>query len=178
LLSPSHSANIVAVTKLNESQLRLATSNWLKQRYDSFKFHLPIMIFHNLGMSLKDFLLKKFDGDDLACIPNYFTLNIRPDIIGILVLPNSERRHRAWIIAECKSKKAIGYSDFRQFADYAQKTNAYGAYFVYNDNLSSEIEDQMRSAGTYDGMNRWGQITRKRLIITNYENGRFRRRYF
>ena len=148
--------------------------DWLKRHYPRREYHLEPMVFHGIGLTVTQFLHKKFKGRELVCIPHYDELPIMPDIIGILKFhKNNEDTLMGWIIGECKVNK-VNVADFRQAVSYANVSHAYEAYLFYFGNLSNQVIKLIKAGGhLYQGTNKWGKIVTKRLIFVKYDGVRF-----
>jgi hypothetical protein len=159
--------------KLNEEQLRVAACNWLKKHYPQREYYLEPIVFHGIGLTITEYLHKKFKGNQLICIPYYNELQIRPDIIGILKFNRNGDFGLGWLIGECKVGK-VNTSDLRQAVYYANTSKAYESYLFYNGILSKEVEDLIKTGGhLYQGINKWGKTVKKRLIIVKHDGNRF-----
>jgi hypothetical protein len=131
------------------------------------------MVFHEVSLTITDFVRKKFKGKELICIPRYNNLPIRPDIISVLKFRKNEKYIMGWLIGECKVGK-VDAADFRQALHYASISQAYEAYLFFTGVLSKEVTDSVKVGGhLYLGTNRWGKPVRKRLIFVKYDGVRF-----
>lgn len=158
---------------MSEEQLRIDACNWLKTHYPLREYYFEPTVFHGVGLTITEYLHKKFKGDQLTSIPYYNELPIRPDIVGILKFRRNEDFSLGWLIGECKVGK-VNTSDFRQAVYYANISRAYESYLFYRGLLSKEVEDSIRTGGhLYQGINRWGKPVRKRLIIVKHDGVRF-----
>jgi len=148
---------------------------WLKNKFRDFDFHLPFLLFHDLHISVKEYLMSHFAGNELTCIPYYNLLTIEPDIIGILKFSNATNVACCWVVGEAKVKN-VGVSDFRQAMFFAQMTHAFEGYLFYDGELSKDVKTLLKNGGhSYDGMNRYGKKVTKYLIVMQHRNGRFYR---
>ncbi|MEM2739006.1 MAG: hypothetical protein QXK18_04550 [Candidatus Bathyarchaeia archaeon] len=48
---------------MDEEQLRVDACNWLKCHYSSREYYLEPMVFHGLGLTITEYLCKKFRGE-------------------------------------------------------------------------------------------------------------------
>lgn len=157
---------------MDETELRLKSCKWLKERYQGFPFRIPIMVFHDEHKTVTSFILERFKGDLLISIPRYDRLHIQPDIIGLIVLPDN--KNLGWIIAECKIG-VVSMSDLRQALYYAQVAKAYEAYLFYDGELTRDATQVLRQGNNkFTAMNIRGKEVEKRLIFVKYLHGTFR----
>jgi hypothetical protein len=128
-----------------------------------------------MGLTLTQFLKKKFKGKELVSIPKYSELPIRPDIVALAVLNKNDENILGWIIGECKVS-GLTTGDLRQAVYNSGIAEAYESYLFLEGSLSEEAKKLIETGGhSYSGTNRWGKPVKKRLIIIIYENGRFSR---
>lgn len=161
---------------MNEPALRKITRDWIERKYKSHSFLIKPIIFHDLGITLRDFVFKHFRGSRLTDIPNYKSITIKPDVVALIDLPESRRTKCAWIVVECKAKRVVTYNDFREFTDQAIRTNAYDAYLVYDkDHLSPQVLEAFRSDSYYEGINKWGVLVKKSVKVYEHNNGAFKK---
>ncbi|MFQ6116293.1 MAG: hypothetical protein ACE5NG_19725 [bacterium] len=154
---------------LDEAELRVRACGWLKSHYSRRKYLLPPLVFHNLSMTITQYLYRNFKGKELTRIPHHGELEIRPDIIAINIFPNDKQPILTWMIGECKSDK-VSIGDFGQAIRYANRAEAYEAYLFYDGYLSRDVKTSIRSGGhLYSGINRWGKPVQKMLILMKYE---------
>lgn len=158
---------------MDEAHLRLEACEWLKTSFPTREFIITPIVFHNMGLTLTQFLKKKYKGTELVSIPKYDELSIRPDVIALAVINKNKERTLGWIIGECKVS-SLSSADLRQAVYYANIAEAYEAYLFHEGSLSREVRDLIKTGGhLYLGINKWGRPVRKRLMIKIYENGRF-----
>lgn len=130
-------------------------------------------VFHEIGLTLTQFLIRRYKGEELASIPKYADLPIRPDLIALAVVNKNKSKTFGWIIGECKVS-ALSVGDIRQAVYYAGIAEAYGGYLFYEGQMTREVKALIQSGGLlYSGTNKWGKPVRKRLVIKIYENCRF-----
>jgi len=126
-----------------------------------------------MGLTLTQFVKKRYKGEELVCIPKFDELPIRPDVVALAVVNQNKEKTLGWIIGECKVS-SLSSTDLRQAVYYANVAEAHEAYLFYKGSLSKEVRDLIKTGGhRYLGTNRWGKPVRKRLTIKIYENGRF-----
>lgn len=158
---------------MDEAHLRLEAREWLKANFPNREYLIAPIVFHNMGLTLTQFVKKKYKGKELACIPKYDELSIRPDVIALAVINRNKEKTHGWIIGECKFS-SLSSADLRQAVYYANVAEAYEAYLFYGGSLSREVGDLIKAGGhSYMGINKWGRPVKKRLMIKIYENGRF-----
>lgn len=160
---------------MDEPTLRKATRDWFEREFKNCVFIIKPTVFHELGVTLKDYVFKHFNGKDLTRIPNYQSITIKPDVIALIELPEGRKANCAWIVAECKSKRVVTYNDFREFTDQASRTCAYDARLVYDkDHLSAQVFEAFTSDSFYTGMNKWGARVKKSVKVYEHNCGSFR----
>jgi hypothetical protein len=148
---------------IKESDLREKTREWLTEKYYNNFFLKPIIL-HDLQLTVSEYLKKNFTGNILLSIPKYNEMDVKPDILSIVKL---EKGKLGLVIAECKIN--VGIQDFRQAMDYAERCQSYEAYLVFCGKLSEDVKDRIRMGGnTYCGLNRYGKVVSKKLIIVEY----------
>ena len=158
---------------MDEAQLRLEACEWLKVNFQTREYLIKPFILHNMGLTLTQFVEKKYKGKELVRIPKYGELSIRPDVVALAVINKSKEKTLGWIIGECKFS-SLSSADLRQAVYYANVAEAYEAYLFYGGTLSKEVRDLIKAGGhSYLGINKWGKPVRKRLMIKVYENDRF-----
>jgi hypothetical protein len=148
---------------IDEGDLRKRTREWLTEKYRG-RFLFEPIILHNLGLTISEFLKRKFSGEILSSIPRYNEMNVKPDIFSIVRL---ERGKLGLVIAECKIN--VGLKDFRQVMDYARTCQCYEAYLAFYGKLSEDVINRIRIKDIlYNGLNRYGEIVSKELVIVEY----------
>ena len=158
---------------MDEAQLRLEACEWFKVNFPTREYVIKPFVLHNMGLTLTQFVRKKYKGKKLICIPKYDELPIRPDVVALAVINKNKEKTLGWIIGECKVS-SLSSTDLRQAVYYANQAEAYEAYLFYEGSLSKEVRDLIKTGGhSYLGTNKWGKSVRKRLMIKIYENGRF-----
>ena len=163
---------------MDEPYLRKEACRWLKQNFPSRRYQIEPFVFHDLGLTLSEFVRKQFKGKQLTCIPKYQELSIRPDIVALMITLENKDFKLGWIISECKVGR-VNAADFRQAIHYANVAEAYIAYLFYFGELSKEVLEAIRTGGhIYTGMNKWGRTVKKRLIFVKSENNRFVKKSF
>lgn len=159
--------------ELDEAHLRKEACEWLKANFPTREYLIAPIVFHNIGLTLTQYVKKKYKGKELACIPKYDELPIRPDVIALAVINKNKEKTFGWIIGECKVS-SLSVADLRQGVYYAYVAEAYEAYLFHEGSLSKEVRDLIKTGGhLYVGINKWGRDVKKRLAIKTYENGRF-----
>lgn len=113
-------------------------------------------IFHGRGPLTKH-LKNKFFGTDLTSIPNYNSVDVEPDIAGIILYPKFQQK--LWVVAEVKgNEESVSQADRRQAIDYAKATSAFKAFLISDGPLGSEVKKNIRSGmHSYNGMFESGQ---------------------
>lgn len=162
---------------MSEEQLRADACKWLKKHYPLREYYLKPIVFHEVGLTITEYLHKKFKGNQLTCIPYYNELPIRPDIISIIKFRQNNDFGLGWLIGECKVGK-VNMSDLRQAVYYANVSKAYESYLFYTGFLSKDIENAIKTGGhLYQGTNKWGKLVNKRLIIVRYDGSKFNKSF-
>ena len=163
---------------MDEAHLRLEACEWLKTNFPTREYLIAPIVFHNMGLTLTQFIKKKYKGKELVCIPKYDELSIRPDVVALAVINKNKEETLGWIIGECKVS-SLSSADLRQAVYYANVAEAYEAYLFYEGTLSKEVRDLVKAGGhSCLGINKWGKTVRKRLMIKIYENRRFSKTLF
>ena len=141
---------------MKEEILREIARNWLAKEYVKYVKHMDFEIFHSKGPLVKH-LRRKFYGQDLTSIPNYGSVNVEPDIAGIIV--SSKTGQKLWVIAEVKgNENSISQADRRQLKDYAEATSAFRAFLVSDGPLGRDVAQDIRNGlHSYPGMFENGQ---------------------
>lgn len=141
---------------MKEEILRELTKKWLEAEYADWEIHMDFEIFHGKGPLTKH-LLRKFQGENLVTIPNYNSVNVEPDVAGVVVAPVTRRK--LWVIAEVKGEESpLSQADRRQARDYAQETNAFEAYLVSDGPIGRDVAKDIRNgAHSFIGMFKNGQ---------------------
>lgn len=161
---------------MDEPELRKLTVEWIKLKFKNYTFVIEPILFHDLHITLKKYILKKFKGVELTEIPNYDKLTIAPDVVALVRLPEGKKTKLGWVIVECKAKPVVIYNDFREFTDQANIANALEAYLVYaEDHLSSQVIDALKTNFLFMGMNRFGCSVKKSIQIYEYNNGLYKK---
>jgi len=115
----------------------------------------------------------RYKGKELASIPKYANLSIRPDLIALAVINKNDSGISGWIIGECKVS-GLTTGDLRQAVYNSGVAEAYESYLFCEGALTREVKALIESGGhLYSGTNKWGRPVKKRLILKIYENGRF-----
>lgn len=158
---------------MDEVQLRLEACEWLNKNFPTREYLIKPIVFHNMGLTLTEFLRKNYKGKELVSIPKYDELSIRPDVVALALIKKNQEKTLSWIIGECKVSP-LSSADLRQAVYYASVSEAYEAYLFHEGSLSREVFDLIKAGGhSYMGINKWGSLVRKRLMIKIYENSRF-----
>jgi len=144
------------VVQLKEELLRDIARVWLDKQFSSYQKHMGFEIFHNKGPLTKH-LTNRFWGTDLESIPNYMSVDVEPDIAGIIISPKTQQK--LWVVAEVKgNEQAISQADRRQAIDYAKATNAFRGFLISDGPLGSDVRKDIRNGmHSYNGMFENGQ---------------------
>lgn len=163
---------------IDETQLRQKACDWLTKKFQTREYLINPIVFHDIGLTLSQYLLKKFKGKQLTDIPNYNALHIRPDVIALIISRKDNNRQLLWTMGECKVGK-ISVRDFRQARFYFEVSNTYEGFVFYAGVLSEEVRRLvLRGFDVYNGTNKWGQITKKRMIFVEYVDNVFKKKRF
>lgn len=159
---------------MDEPQLRRESLKWLIRNFPKREYRIRPILFHDVGLTITQFLRVKYKGEELVSIPKYADLSIRPDLIALALINKNGLVTPLWIIGECKVS-GLSASDLRQTAYNSGIAEAYESYLFYEGTLSQEVKALIESGSglLYFGTNKWGKPVRKRLILVLYENGRF-----
>ena len=161
------------MTIYDEQTLREKACEWLRYHFPRRRYDLGPLVFHNMGLTLSQFLFKKFKGSQLTSIPHYKELAIRPDIIALLRLKSDCNDILEWVVGECKVN-GVSAGELGQAVRYANASRAYEAYLFYQGELSRETIEAIKAGGhLYDGTNRWGKIVKKRIVFVKYHYHKF-----
>lgn len=159
---------------MDEPQLRQESLKWLIENFPKRTYLIKPILFHDIGLTITQFLRMKYKGEELALVPKYADLSIRPDLIALAVIKKNGSEFPAWIIGECKVS-GLSAGDLRQAVYNSGIAEAYESYLFCEGALSREVKALIESGAglLYFGTNKWGKPVKKRLIIKIYENGRF-----
>ena len=141
---------------MKEETLGEIVRNWLDQQYAKYEKHMDFEVFHGRG-PLVNHLRRKFYGLDLTSIPNYDSVNVEPDVAGIVI--SAKTGQKLWVIAEVKGNEApVSQANRRQARDYAQATNAFRAFLVSDGPLGRDVAVDIKNRmHSYTGMFENGQ---------------------
>ena len=147
-------------SKLDEEYVRKEALAWLRKHYETFRFEIPLMIFHGKGMTLSEYIKRHIP--NLSLIPRYESLHIEPDLIGLMVMSDSVL---VWIIGECKYGN-LTYKDLTQSKNYCDIARPYEGYLFYTGKRSAPVQANIdRGNDMFQGVNRLGKPVKKRLHI-------------
>lgn len=160
---------------MDEPQLRRESLRWLIENFPKREYLIKPILFHDVGLTITQFLRKNYVGERLASIPKYADLSIRPDLIALAVVNKNHSGISGWIIGECKVS-GISAADLRQAVYNSGIAEAYESYLFCEGELTREAKALIESGGhLYSGTNKWGRPVKKHLVLRIYESGRFRR---
>ena len=153
---------------MDEEYVQEEALAWLRKHYKDFRFEIPLMIFHGKGMMLSEYIRRHVP--NLAVIPRYESLLIKPDLIGLIAMSDSVR---VWIIGECKYGSLI-YEDFTQGKNYCDIARPYEGYLFYTGKPSAPVQANIEKGNDmFQGVNRLGKPVRKRLRRYRLVDNRF-----
>jgi hypothetical protein len=152
----------------DESVMRAAAVEWLKERHKGEEFLLPITLFHDLGTSIKDYVKKAVPERYRRSVPWWGESTVRPDIIGLIWLQAAKMY--GWIVGECKAK-TIEPSDMWQAHFYANSTDAYAAYLFWDSKagFTDEAWESIGAVGAYRAICRNGGMTSNFMRYVMYD---------
>jgi len=128
---------------MDERVLREIALGWISRQFTKYEKHMDFEIFHGRG-SLSIHLRRKFHGHDLTSIPNYDSVNVEPDIGGIIISPVTGQK--LWVIAEVKgNENTVSQADRRQARDYAQAVNAFRAFLISDGPLGVDVAEDIKN---------------------------------
>jgi hypothetical protein len=141
---------------MKEEILREIARNWMVQQFTKYKKQMDFEVFHGKG-PLSKHLRRKFHGLELTSIPNYDSVNVEPDIAGIIISPTIGQK--LWVIAEVKgNENPVSQADRRQARDYAQATNAFRAFVISDGPLGADVAQDIKNGmHSFTGMFENGQ---------------------
>jgi len=141
---------------MKEKVLREIARDWVDQQFAKYEKHMDFEVFHGKGPLMKH-LRRKFHGLDFISIPNYDSVNVEPDIAGIIISPKTGQK--LWVIAEVKANEAsVSQANRRQARDYAQATNAFKAFLISDGPLGRDVACDIKNGmHSYTGMFENGQ---------------------
>jgi len=156
---------------MEESELRGLAANYLSNRFSKHKIIVPFFDFHKEGMTLSSFLKKRYFGEDLRKLPYSEDVEIRPDILGIIALP--ETNTWGYVLGEAKARK-VRMVDFRQCMNYINIAHPYEGYLFFRGEVTREVKRNILVGNhKYQGLNKWGKLTSKYLNLLCYKRNRF-----
>jgi len=156
---------------MEESELRRLAANYLNKRFSKHKIIVPFFDFHKVGLTLSSYLKKTYFGEELRKLPYLEEIEIRPDIIGIIALP--EANLWAYILGEAKTKK-VKMSGFRQCMNYMNIAHPYEGYLFFCEQISEEVRRNILADNhKFLGLNKWGRLATKRINLLHFKRGRF-----
>lgn len=155
---------------MEESDLRRLAANYLNERFSRHKIIIPFFDFHKVGFTLSSYLKRVYFGENLRKLPYLEQIEIRPDIVGIIDLP--EANLWAYILGEAKTKK-VGMSGFRQCMNYMNTAHPYEGYLFYCEQISDEVRRNVLADNhKFLGLNKWGRLVTKRINLLHFKRGR------
>lgn len=156
---------------MEESELRKLAADYLNGKYSTYRLAVPFFDFHAEGMTLSSYLKRKYFGKDLRRMPSIEEIEIRPDILGIVVLQEADAF--AYVLGEVKTQK-VKMSDFRQCMNYMNIAHPLEGYLFYSERMTEEVKRNIRADNhKFLGMNTWGKLATKRVHLLHFEKGRF-----
>jgi len=157
-------------TRYPESIIQKAALEWLTDRHKDESFLIDLCLFHDRRISLKHYIRRNVSQDLWRTIPWWPNLAIRPDIVGLVKMPDSYMH--GWIVAECKSR-TLRPQDIRQAHFYAESSDAYAAYMFWDieAGFTKEGFESLTCSGRpYTGIDCSGQKVRKLIDYVMYDN--------
>jgi len=156
---------------MEESDLRRLAAEYLNRKFSKHKIIVPFFDFHKEGITLSRYLRKTFFGEELRKLPYLEEVEIRPDIVGIIALP--ETTMWAYVLGEAKTKK-VEMSDFRQCMNYMNVAHPYEGYLFYCGKITEEVKRNILADNhKYLGLNKWGKPVTKRVKLLAFKRNRF-----
>jgi len=156
---------------MEESELRRLAVDYLSKRFSKYEIVTPFFDFHNIGMTLSSYLKKLYFGEDLCKLPYLEALEIRPDVVGIIALP--ETSLWAYVLGEVKTKK-VEMRDFRQLIHYMTTAHPYEGYLFFSEKITKEVRQNIQADNhKFLGLNKWGRLATKRINLLHFKKGRF-----
>lgn len=156
---------------MEENELRRLAANYLNKRFSRHRIIHPFFDFHKRGLALCSYLKKAYFGEDLRKLPYLEEIEIRPDIVGIIALPEADLW--AYVLSETKTKK-VTMSGFRQCMNYMNIAHPYAGYLFYSERISDEVRRNILADNhKYLGLNKWGRLATKRINLLHFRRGRF-----
>ena len=74
---------------MEENELRRLAADYLNASFSRHKIVVPFFDFHKVGLTLSSYLKKVYFGEDLRKLPYLEEVEIRPDVVGIVALPEA-----------------------------------------------------------------------------------------
>ena len=156
---------------MEESELRRLAVNYLNNRFRKSKIVVPFFDFHKQGMTLCSYFKKIYFGEDLQKFPYLDALEIRPDIVGVIALPESDLW--VYILGEAKTKK-VEIRDFRQCMNYMSVAHPYKGYLFFSEDVTEEVRRNILADNhKFLGLNKWGRLATRRINLLHFKRGRF-----
>jgi len=156
---------------MEEKELRRLAADHLNMKFQNCELIVPFFDFHALGLTLTSYLKKKYFGEDLRKLPFLEELEIRPDILGIMVLTTIDKW--AYVIGEVKSRR-VTMSDFRQCMNYVNLSHPIDGYLFYCEQMTQEVKRNILADNhKFLGLNSWGKLVLKRVHLSSFKRGRF-----
>jgi len=156
---------------MEESELRKLAAKYLNRKFSKHKIIVPFFDFHKEGMTLSKYLRKTFFGEELRKLPYLEEVEIRPDIVGIIDLP--ETTTWAYILGEAKTS-TVEMSDFRQCMNYMTVAHPFEGFLFYCEKITEEVRRNILADNhKYLGLNKWGKLVTKRVKLAAFKRNRF-----
>ena len=156
---------------MEESDLRRLAADYLTKRFSRYEIIVPFFDFHKVGLTLSSYLKKAYFGEDLRKLPYLEEIEIRPDVVGIIALP--EAKLWAYVLGEAKTKK-VNMSGFRQCLNYMNIAHPYEGYLFFSEQISQEVKRNILADNhKFQGLNKWGRLATKRLHLLHFKRGGF-----
>lgn len=156
---------------MEESDLRKLAAEYLTKEFSKNKIVVPFFDFHKEGMTLSRYLRKMYFGEELRKLPYLEGVEIRPDIVGIIALP--ETTMWAYVLGEAKTSK-VEMRDFRQCMNYMNVAHPYEGYLFYYGKITQEVKRNILADNhIYLGLNKWGKPVTKRVNLLALKRNRF-----
>jgi hypothetical protein len=156
---------------MDESNLRKLAIEYLNNKFSKYNVIVPFFDLHEEGITLSTYLRKKFFGKELSKLPYYKEVEIRPDVVGIIDLP--ETTIWAYVLGEAKTTK-VNMADFRQCMNYMNIGHPYEGYLFYCERLTNEVmKNILADNHKYQGLNIWGKNVTKRVGLLAFKRNRF-----
>jgi len=157
---------------MEESHLRRLAADYLNNVFSEASIVLPFFDFHKQGITLSSYLRKTYFGENLRRLPYLNEVEIRPDVVGIISLPEVSNQW-AYVLGEIKTKK-FTMKDFRQCMNYMEIAHPYAGYLFFIEGPTEEVRRNIAADNhKFQGLNRWGSLVTKRVRFLRYNRRRF-----